>query len=1063
MCSSAQAHSIYSFRYHKTSGWELKRCEECPNSSSGAQEDDEVLFQIEGPLKSRQPEAPAWYSAFFSLDSDTSIQGQPTLTFKNISFEPSAKYGTNETWDVETSVFSTRRGGYLYFEKCSISKFSLYSNGSTKSSYILSGWNGRVEFVETDIHHNKKEDSNIDTAYSEQTCLFLCDWCDFQRCNVHSNEVEANTLFGGLFAISNSSLVSESFFWNNTGRSSIGSGLVFWLGSDAKISIDTSRFENNTFLSSKRASSGLSVATGTIIGLASQIVQVYIRHSSFVGNTANQGAILALFTSPQVAHFQPPLPLNTTIISIFHSIFERNVATINGEGAVIYFMNSGSSRSTVNSHLESSNVISLSNIIFNDNQAPEIGTAPSEDPTIGRSLTIPSSLIRISHLLGTASFQDITIKQPFKKVETEKEDGLAEIDTENVEVSETMADISNTEVESIHRLHISDTMTLQMSNITFLSCHISSGTGSFFLIESIFETQISDVNAIDTHIRQSSQPGTATQWELFTFQRSYSPTFMSWGEVLWDGLKLSDFQFSNRVGLLTASFIPAFSMQRVFFEGVILHSGLPCFDFSDIEILTVTDSKFELGSAVLSSKVSSLTKSMFHMRNIWLENNWEEDLPVFDIQAQVVQVHNLTALNTLNTVLGILSNDIYIDITSSRFEKIEAVSLEEPPVVLFSAPIGVKSGGGAISISTIDETYDEDQHNVEGREGEEDFFFSGAAKPPPKPTSIAELRISNCTFIENTASFGAAIFIQSPINATVTNSSFFNNLANGGPGGAISMSSMFSKLFVNNSIFEKNEAPGGGAINCGGTASIHGSDFRHNVATARACGGAIQSIVPYLAEGTLELVGNNFSYNRATTYGGAVAHYCSDGKPCLELGFQIRNNHFMHNAAPLGGAIYSNVALFIHNATFIDNVAEEGGACTLFKDYIEGKESIPPNLTATSVLWQGNSATNHGGAIYAIIRTNHGTWAPSLTNVTFYENVAEHGGAFSLGGKNASISLMNASNVVFIENKANYGGVGYLGSSSQEIAFDGCEFKNNTAFTAGGVFFYEISRLPNDS
>jgi predicted outer membrane repeat protein len=147
--------------------------------------------------------------------------------------------------------------------------------------------------------------------------------------------------------------------------------------------------------------------------------------------------------------------------------------------------------------------------------------------------------------------------------------------------------------------------------------------------------------------------------------------------------------------------------------------------------------------------------------------------------------------------------------------------------------------------------------------------------------------VSGSTFRGNEAGGGGAIEASGD-TATVTRSTFTNNYANDGDGGAIEA----TNIFVTGSTFKDNDADDGGAIYAD-TATISSSRFTRNTAVDR--GGAV-----YVNIGTAEdfpqLRRNTFSGNRAASGGAITLRSCGAIRRSLATRVE-RANRFSGNRA----------------------------------------------------------------------------------------------------------------------------------------------------------------------
>ena len=201
-------------------------------------------------------------------------------------------------------------------------------------------------------------------------------------------------------------------------------------------------------------------------------------------------------------------------------------------------------------------------------------------------------------------------------------------------------------------------------------------------------------------------------------------------------------------------------------------------------------------------------------------------------------------------------------------------------------------------------------------------------------TNVPKNTLYNCTFLNNSAMYGGAIYLPYG-ELSLSNCKFINNSAHWF-GGAIA-SDKDSKISVVGTIFEncRSVDDAGGAIyafstdlevrdstfnNCsanfaGAICSLNSeilisySNFTNNL--ARYEGGAV-----YKMYGSGTVIKSNFTKNAALNGGALFSDNCTS--------FEIKNSEFASNAATgFGGAIFSNAnpKLTVDGVTFTDNKA----------------------------------------------------------------------------------------------------------------------------------------------
>ena len=292
----------------------------------------------------------------------------------------------------------------------------------------------------------------------------------------------------------------------------------------------------------------------------------------------------------------------------------------------------------------------------------------------------------------------------------------------------------------------------------------------------------------------------------------------------------------------------------------------------------------------------------------------------------------------------------------------------------------------------------------------------------------------NCTFVNNSASYGGAVFARDCINTSFENCSIVNNSAST-YGGAIDIDqgsySVFNCSFENNSA---NESAGAFWINA--TGSVENCSFVNNSANNLA-GGAIWS------DANVSIVNCSFEKNTALWEGAVrmgmgsvincsfVNNSATSGHGAIRIdNGSVLDCNFEKNTAGNGsGALYSSGNLIVKNCTFLNNVdMGHGGALSTWG-----------NLTVENSSFINNSAKNYGrgGAIYAYGSKN------IIQNCSFVNNSAERGGA--IGGGTASVINCTIEN----SNSLSTGGAIHLDRST----IVNCSFINCSSSSVGGAIY----------
>ena len=201
--------------------------------------------------------------------------------------------------------------------------------------------------------------------------------------------------------------------------------------------------------------------------------------------------------------------------------------------------------------------------------------------------------------------------------------------------------------------------------------------------------------------------------------------------------------------------------------------------------------------------------------------------------------------------------------------------------------------------------------------------------------------ISDSTFTANTATTGGAIYNMG--TCTISDSTFTANTAT--TGGAIynmGTCTIYDGIFKNNKVNTTITKGDGAAIYNSGTLTVTISTFEDNTAES----GAIWN------EGTNTIAYCTFTNNHATNIGGAIENY---GTMTINFGT------FTGNTANSAGAISNYGSLTIGNSTFTGNTAAKGGAISQRDDGSSGSNNA---LTITGSTFTNNTATTKGSAIY---------------------------------------------------------------------------------------------------
>ena len=294
-----------------------------------------------------------------------------------------------------------------------------------------------------------------------------------------------------------------------------------------------------------------------------------------------------------------------------------------------------------------------------------------------------------------------------------------------------------------------------------------------------------------------------------------------------------------------------------------------------------------------------------------------------------------------------------------------------------------------------------------------------------------ELYVKDAQFLNNTATYGAAISAGTSAKSTVIESSLFqgNTATSQGTVGLFSNGSLTDVIFKNNKVTNA-EGDGAGALFLGSLATVTLNDVEFIGNTSAANGGAIATRVAQNEDGsknrndgTLDIVDGEFVSNSADGNGGAIY------------------NTFHNSVEAAGGA-------YVAQSSFVDNNATNGGAI-----YNDGTKDVNGNggaMNLSVVDFSGNAASNFGGAVY-----NAGTL--DVADAKFGENNAYVGGAMFL----ATGSDTTISNSVFDNNTADYGGAVYTATGIKNVNVSDSKFTNNSAKGTGAFGLFNKGTLTN--
>jgi predicted outer membrane repeat protein len=345
--------------------------------------------------------------------------------------------------------------------------------------------------------------------------------------------------------------------------------------------------------------------------------------------------------------------------------------------------------------------------------------------------------------------------------------------------------------------------------------------------------------------------------------------------------------------------------------------------------------------------------------------------------------------------------------------------------------------------------------------------------------------IADSTFTNNSADNGSggAVYVADAIAVTISDSVFgdpnddsLGNFADnyGGDiyvtgGGALADLSISNSQFYD--AYAEDESGGSIAAICAASV-ISGVTIRGAEADEVGAGLYFNDDSGCGADYTVTVTNSRFLNNDADWQGGAISDGQDDSEsPLTEV--IVSGSYFYQNEADLGAAInLDGTTLTVSNSTFIENHAvDDGGALELCNNEavaVTGSRFVgnssessggaiqvncdTANLTIESNQFQRNTTVGQGGAI----RVQTGVSGTSITRNTFTGNSAEQGGAVSINDGEVDSYLWSISRNTFTKNRAtlNGGALHMALDDSGNVVTPNVKknrFRGNSAPAAGAV------------
>jgi predicted outer membrane repeat protein len=530
-------------------------------------------------------------------------------------------------------------------------------------------------------------------------------------------------------------------------------------------------------------------------------------------------------------------------------------------------------------------------------------------------------------------------------------------------------------------------------------------------------------------------------------------------------------------------FLSGLKFDSIRSEATIFHSTNPCLVLIDANSDTATVTNVLLLSNFHLSALDLLvTTPYFHIRNTdWVfVENIHLSLDSQSYPSSIIFFHNLHSLELSDVkLIGVHAQILFQDIVEMRLRNVEISDCQYAlPILDFfvvssvsitnSVFVNSKSPVRATDVSRFQAT--DSQWigcNAGGNNGGAVFL-----------TSVSTSTFRNCSFTQNSASNGGAVFSWD--RASFVDCKFINNSAAFAGGAFYGAHDHINFQTCN---FSGNTSPIGGAVYLlGSDLVVSGSTFTRNEATISS-GGAIQLLArePLDLAPTL-LSDTSFIQNYARTSGGAID--TGDGGNVLVVGSTFQQNvagpreildlhtYSTSEFQPLfgkGGAIHGSSKLSIQSSRFEENLANSGGAVHIAWDSLDRAL-----LYMDQSEFVGNLAAHSGGALTVVggTKIREVPFAPSkphylpfgeientqISNCKFIGNSAYYyGGVLAMSF--VPLNLSCGANQ-FINSTAKYGGVMFLDTDMYNEPMPNIRshlFVGNRAVSGGAIFITAVN------
>lgn len=1037
------------------------RCLQCPTSiDTNRAEQTQVLLKttISSQANFRQ----------VGLPSDVGLS--PSLCFNNVSFtslDHSTDIGSHEEpiWRNTGVIDLSRTLGALHMESCKVFGYTFLLEGNyTMPAFIRARNATIIETLFSNVNTNIKMRNSLPPTSSPG--IANVDNLRLERVRAVNNTARSYFMFGGLFAARNATILNSTFS-NNYGYSQFGYGLILALTPGAnyisKADIEDTTFEGNFFLIDTTLNNSSSpfkgeenildetndgnpddstnlnaITSGCAIFAMNQLrLQLTISNCVFRLNVAPTGTALASQDIPGYsAESSIAVGKPTFSVSFKNTLFEDNFAYLHGVGSIILL---DGILDKVDSQSEAESTFFLSNSTLTNNLAPEFGTRPLASPLapMGGVLRVEPTLIELRGV-KTVQMWDLNISAPVA-VNSQYWNQVTRILVDNAQwldiASFLYADISATTGKgALLLVRACHNVTIRYVEILPTQTH-TRANGDQFL--KAFKAVESSTTSIQNFRALSASNTFLDPWTLISFESGSKGAIAA----TMNHLKVCGWMEPEKaVSFISSSDIARLNLLNIDFQDIISPQSTPLIrissNYRESLILNMTDSSFR--------NVRSLIR-VTQVRLVLIRN-----ITIFDYENEVVPAIALTEVShgTFTKIFVSTSSapalwvscgeNTVLLLEDSRFDSIAA------------GRVGTDIVGGAFI--------------AEMGQGGSHWF-------------PVEILVRRCRFSSNTATSGAAIYMRTFVNLTVTDSDFELNDASQDGAAIFVQYPLQPTTYILRCRFGYNSADRGGAIFAAGPLTIRDSIFIAN--RAFQFGGAIAlfgtPFDPMSDALTTTIFNTTFDGNVATSHGGAIGEPLAQSSPpgslpsgSLSLSLcRFHNNKVLPDnnetnildVSGVGGAVATQQKLNMADSLMTSNAANFGAGLFLQTPNIALNDANFSHTFENST-FDANGANAWGGAIFFLgleSLWNKPLYAEPIraqfSKVKFKDNSAR-----SRGGAIATFAsfpnFMNSSEIFFEANNADGGGALYIHSAPYPAYLGPASFKRNRASCCGAAVLY---------